>query len=721
MTSIVGGNASKIPHFDLGPDGGAKTGLSNSQASDFFDLISMLNISFDASEKKLNDLELKPFSNNLLIGQGEGHLGPANLSEGININGSTLSQLSSIRALPESKIEDQLRELLSEIQLDLDKLQIANEYSAIKRSQVTAGDPTEAFLSLFEVDSSNKVKTNNISDYLQAISVSENLEPGLSLKKLSNDTSLSSRLIKSLPFENGDSGSLLLDLSNLKLDDPTTSELVLLSNLYISPEKLNNEHINNHPKKLEELFLDLEISSKLVTAEISELSNKNFRIPKEKSPLNSDTEFSVITVDVPNSYLTALILRITLETSKNFVMPNTYVVLKFDGTLNSQNFSQQRVDLLKSQHGPFIGETSKTIAEPLIGINPELKDFAIDDTQLVHSFKSNNENNFLVKNSEVILSRLAAEPSSTLIDKVDLSEANSLGLAKFIKDRLQAVLSSETRKLNFKKEISSFVEASKGTLIIGEIAKKLVKKEFGLNESISPKKELLLSSADVLGYREIISSKFDKPSFIFQEYGKDSFKTDKVSTELRLGSLEETHTTQNPKSVTTGIQKSEQNISRSDVSLDRSSNIQSQTFSQRISLLESQFSSRLANALLEQAVNSRESFDLILEPETFGKVRVNVQIDSSQIDVRLTAENSSTLAILRASESILHNISEQNGLKLAEYNVEMNNNAQNNAGSNEKNRQENQSNKLNSDVEKLEEIPDSFDENDHSHSLNLIA
>ena len=230
-----------------------------------------------------------------------------------------------------------------------------------------------------------------------------------------------------------------------------------------------------------------------------------------------------------------------------------------------------------------------------------------------------------------------------------------------------------------------------------------------------------MSSADVLGYREIISSKFDKPSFIFQEYGKDSFKTDKVSTELRLGSLEETHTTQNPKSVTTGIQKSEQNISRSDVSLDRSSNIQSQTFSQRISLLESQFSSRLTNTLLEQAVNSRESFDLILEPETFGKVRVNVQIDSSQIDVRLTAENSSTLAILRASESILHNISEQNGLKLAEYNVEMNNNAQNNAGSNEKNRQENHSDKLNSDVEKLEEILDSFDENDHSHSLNLIA
>ena len=29
---------------------------------------------------------------------------------------------------------------------------------------------------------------------------------------------------------------------------------------------------------------------------------------------------------------------------------------------------------------------------------------------------------------------------------------------------------------------------------------------------------------------------------------------------------------------------------------------------------------------LEQAINSKENFDLILEPESFGKVRVNVSL-----------------------------------------------------------------------------------------------
>jgi flagellar hook-length control protein FliK len=125
--------------------------------------------------------------------------------------------------------------------------------------------------------------------------------------------------------------------------------------------------------------------------------------------------------------------------------------------------------------------------------------------------------------------------------------------------------------------------------------------------------------------------------------------------------------------------------------------------------------------LLEQAINSNESFDLILEPESFGKVRVNVSVDSSQIDVKLTAENSSTLAILRSSESMLQTISEQNGLKLAEYNVELNNNAQNNEGSQGRKNEKDKNGNLNEGLEELENKQGSFVEDDDSHSLNLIA
>ena len=89
--------------------------------------------------------------------------------------------------------------------------------------------------------------------------------------------------------------------------------------------------------------------------------------------------------------------------------------------------------------------------------------------------------------------------------------------------------------------------------------------------------------------------------------------------------------------------------------------------------------------------------------------------------MKLTAENSATLAILRASEAVLQSITEMNGLKLAEYNVELSNNNQNNSGS--KDQKENSGEK---DV-KMSDNQNDLDEqsgsshDDSSHSLNLIA
>ena len=141
----------------------------------------------------------------------------------------------------------------------------------------------------------------------------------------------------------------------------------------------------------------------------------------------------------------------------------------------------------------------------------------------------------------------------------------------------------------------------------------------------------------------------------------------------------------------------------------------------KLSVLDAQFNSRIATTLLEQAINSKENFDLILEPETFGKVRVNVSLENLQLDVKLTAENSATLAILRASESILQSITEVNGLKLAEYNVELSNNNQNNSGSRQQ--KENNGEKGSTTSENQSELEDKLDSSndDGSHKLNLIA
>ena len=139
------------------------------------------------------------------------------------------------------------------------------------------------------------------------------------------------------------------------------------------------------------------------------------------------------------------------------------------------------------------------------------------------------------------------------------------------------------------------------------------------------------------------------------------------------------------------------------------------------SLLDAQFTSRIATTLIEQAVNSKENFDLILEPESFGRVRVNISLENLQLDVKLTAENSAALAILRASEGVLQSITEINGLKLAEYNVELNNNNQNNNGSKEqKENSGGKDAKMNENQNELDDKLDSSND-DGSHNLNLIA
>ena len=102
-------------------------------------------------------------------------------------------------------------------------------------------------------------------------------------------------------------------------------------------------------------------------------------------------------------------------------------------------------------------------------------------------------------------------------------------------------------------------------------------------------------------------------------------------------------------------------------------------------------------------------------------MRVNVSLENLQIDVKLTAENSATLAILRASEGVLQSITEINGLKLAEYNVELNNNNQNNNGSKEQKANSGEKEaKMNENQNELDDKLDSSND-DGSHNLNLIA
>ena len=742
MTNIIGGNAGKIQHFDQGPDGLMANGTNKGHPADFFQLISSLG---DSSR----ELEKSSDANKTISTHEEGHLSPDKMSNIVeafkaslgfgderNISSSTLSQLRGIINSPvegpDTDSEQNLKGLLSTISLELDKLQIGNDFLAIKNSQMDLQDTAKAFLGLFEEVSSDKADLNKISDYLKLIGGSEDLT-NVSVLERSYDKNVGSpSQIKILPFESGNNGSLLLDLSALNTASLENEELVLMSSLYVNKNSYADEQIDNQPKETQALNVTIGISATGLSAEISNLSYANSILSKEELSLSSLSEISAITVDVPNKNLAALNVSISLENSQNFVVPEIYVILNFDGTQDSTQALQQMVDLksIESSSDSELGQSGNKIFQIMAGIDIEQKDFAIDETQVVKSIIPNKGLNSLTEKLTTFTSELITSSEPLLINKTDLSEISSINFAKILKERLQFAVNSVTKKLNFKKDISEFLITSKAALIIREAASKIVNKDIGLDGDISVKKSLFLSTADVIGYRQAMSNMAVKKDLIPKNLMGNFSVTGEETNDLTLKAADEQLSTMRTPNINNNMTSNfgsvaqahvAQNIARSETNVDRASILQTQSFSQRISVLETQFSSRLANALLEQAINSNESFDLILEPESFGKVRVNVSIDSSQIDVKLTAENASTLAILRSSEGILQTISEQNGLKLAEYNVELNNNAQNNEGSQGQKNGKDQNDNSNEGVEKLQKNLDPLDENDDNHSLNLIA
>jgi hypothetical protein len=141
----------------------------------------------------------------------------------------------------------------------------------------------------------------------------------------------------------------------------------------------------------------------------------------------------------------------------------------------------------------------------------------------------------------------------------------------------------------------------------------------------------------------------------------------------------------------------------------------------QLSLFDAQFTSRLAAISIEQALTSQDAVELNLEPKSFGKLTVNASIDASGLDVKLHADNHATLAILRGSEALLNTITEQNGLKLAGYSVDLGGGASDNSGSNgqnQKNANEIASGNLG---DHKSENDTSSDKQNDEYTLNLIA
>ena len=714
MTNIVGGNTGNLSQQGSTQDGSSSNSLTKNAGLDFLSLISVAyedqkssNGEATNSDNKDKTLNSNDLNGSLILPNSERVISP------IDDQVSSDDISAFLKSLNVSSNKDEIDSGISTLQLlgrlskeegssiDLNETQVATaknlmkdllsyiEMNSIKSEKalgleigdINAGTETGDLLSFIssELDSIHTSEIK-ISEYSGSIA---------SLKKISfTDLNNTPFLYETNDqFENVNKTSFLLntDISNEEsLSEKKAIEIKVTQNPNLFSIKAFD--ISDDKIKIAGDVLGLS-SSEL---EINQLDGKNtlsISIPKK------DLAFVVLNVDVNNQgKFDFTPLPIVLKPSDAF--QKFYEVPSANINAARTNFTEISKVLSASESGVTDGE-----------IKAALDQFKQVSTSIDKTISAN----------EKIAVSLAENSSMLTSEQVG-----------FLAEKLQKVNNVAKLDLISNNQITEFVAKSRGNFAIDSAISKVMKSEFKTSENISAKKNLFVSTADVIGYRQGMITSSSDNKLLLKEY---SFFDNSLSLANTLGGKGDPDLLERFNfPLVSNLQENSINLVQPSVSNSRidqaipQPQVSTNTVTpQKLSLLDAQFTSRMATTLLEQAISSKENFDLILEPESFGKVRVNVSLENLQLDVKLTAENSATLAVLRASEAVLQSITEVNGLKLAEYNVELSNNNQNNSGSREQ--KENSGEKDAKTSGNQNELDDKLDSSieDGSHNLNLIA
>jgi hypothetical protein len=231
--------------------------------------------------------------------------------------------------------------------------------------------------------------------------------------------------------------------------------------------------------------------------------------------------------------------------------------------------------------------------------------------------------------------------------------------------KLKAQISNKTPSIEFGSKIDNAINALK-------------KKGVAASTSKSTKASMFITTADILSLRAL-PSKINLPIALNSQLQGLGERGIEFGAEQALKNTQDPSRTQSTPNTSVsrdllGAETFSANLNSNGMKNPVLVPMQSTPgFANQLSLLDAQFTSRLAAIAVEQAVNNGESLELFLEPKSFGKLQVNASLETNGLDVKLVAENSATLAILRGSEALLGNITEQYGLKLSNYSVDMSN------------------------------------------------
>ena len=744
MTNIVGGNTGSLSQVGSSQDGSSSNPLSTNMSSDFLSLISVAfegqkNSSGEVSKFDNTDKSLS--SNDLNL--------PLDLQKGEQIVAQDEKQVSSddisafLKGLNVSSDKDNIDVGISTLQL-LGRLS-KSDAGSLEELNETVDANTKDFITELSAymeingirsDKALDLQTSEIYSRIQSINmfVKENPEVLSFLGFVSNgknasdvgisEHSDSTLSLKKLPFQNLTNAPFLYEQNDELKNNNKTSFLF-------------NTDISNEASLTEKKAIEIKVtqSPDLFSIKVFDISNNKIKMASEIID-GSSTELGVnqldhqntLSISVPNKDLAFIVLNVDVDNlgKSDFIplpialKPSDAFQKFYEGSSGNINSNETGVtEILKvspTWKSTMMGADIKLTSDNLNEVLPSVDKTMSTNEKIDISFKDS----FLKGNSKSLEDSVN---TSLLSSKFSVLTDEQL---RFVAEKLQQVNSIKKQDFISNNQVAEFIVRSRGNFAIESAISKVIKSEFKTSENISTKKNLFISTADIIGYRQgVVNSLSDKNAVLKELSYFDSSipiaNTLGVKGEpdlLKEIDLPTISNSQDNKVNPVQLSPSGSRIDQVTPQAQTSTNI---VTPQKLSLLDAQFTSRMATTLLEQAINSKENFDLILEPESFGKVRVNVSLENLQLDVKLTAENSATLAILRASESILQSISEINGLKLAEYNVELSNNNQNNNGS--RDQKENSGEKDPKMTENQNELDDKLDSSndDGSHNLNLIA
>ncbi len=745
MTNIVGGNTGNLSQPGSSQDGSSSNPLTKNAGLDFLSLIS---VAYDG--QKSSNGEVSSSDN---TGNSENITSPnfsLGLPKGERRNSQIEGQVSSddisafLKGLNVSPDKDEINVGISTLQL-LGRLSKSEEGTSVELNETpvaAAKDFIKELLSYLEIksiksDQALTGETSDISARVQTIDIFKGENPDVFnfISFAPDDTytsdiqisekSASIASLKKLPFTNLTNAAFLFD-QNDQLENINKTSFLF------------NTDISNGDSLSEKKVIEIKVTQNpdLFAVKVFDISNSKIKLTGDvfyhsgaELGINYlDGDKNTLSISIPNKDLAAIVLNVDVDNQGDFDFIPLPVALKPSDVFEifyQQSSASTNVDETSIKE---ISQVLSTSRNKITGAQPNLKLDNSDEAliSIDKTISTSEKINFPLKENSL------KNDSKIFDDATNMAPLSSKSLfltdeqMQFVAERLQKANSVTKQDLISGNQITEFIVKSRGNFAIESAISKVMKNEFKTAGNTSAKKNLFISTADIIGYRQGAVNSLSDKKLIIKEY---SYFDNAISIANTLGKKSEADLSKKLDfSAVSNFQENRINPVLSAASGNRVDQVspQSQVSANiatppKLSLLDAQFTSRMATTLLEQAVNSKENFDLILEPESFGKVRVNVSLENLQLDVKLTAENSATLAILRASEAVLQSITEINGLKLAEYNVELSNNNQNNNGSREQ--KENSGEKDAKMSENQNELDDKLDSSndDGSHNLNLIA